>query len=80
MKKLIQLKKEYKEHGKKSFCPFLRWIDFIWRKKYRQSLVIIWIIGVIFIFLGELLVKLVFDIENITFGEKILGLLLFQQQ
>ena len=76
-KKFIQLKKDYKKYSNKKLSPFLRLVDFIWRKKYRQSLVIVWAIGIILIFLGEFLVKFIVDIENITFGEKVLWIIYY---
>jgi hypothetical protein len=70
---LDRFKKDFERDSKKELRLFPRWVDFIWRKKYKQLLIIIDIIGIVLIFFGEFLVKLIVDIENITFGEKIIG-------
>lgn len=69
-----KLKKEWNKYKKNDLCLPYRLLDFIWRKRYKQSLIFVWVIGCLFIFIIESIAK---DINNITAGEKILGLIYY---
>lgn len=72
------LKKEWGKYQNRKLNYPLRILDFIWRKKYKYLLWIIWGVGLLSILFGEIILRSVnINVENITAADKILGFVYF---
>jgi hypothetical protein len=66
------LKKDWDKYSNKKLNIFIRTADFLWRKRYKQSLIIICFIGVVLIIYSEQIIKYFFpEISNIKINDKI---------
>jgi len=74
-----QYKKDFAKYKKKSLDekPSRQHANFVWRKRYKQALWIFFGFGALCIIFGEFIVGIFMSIANITFAEKMSGVILY---